>query len=77
MSRAPSSSDPPRPGRPRTGRPARPGGNTVTVPLSMLPADLAELDALAASLSEPGLPSNRSAAFRLVMREWRGANGRG
>ncbi len=69
-------SKPPRPGRPRTGRPARPGGNTVTVALSMLPADLAELDALAASLAEPGLPPSRSAALRLVMREWREANGR-
>ena len=74
---APSKANPPRPGRPRTGRPARPGGNTVTVPLSMLPSDLAELDAIAADLAEPGMPPNRSAAFRLVMHERREANGRG
>lgn len=69
---APSKANPPRPGRPQTGRPpARPDGNTRTVPISMFPADLADLDALAASIAEPGMIPNRSAAFRLVMREWR------
>lgn len=74
--RPPTNAKPPRPGRPRTGRPPRPGGNTVTVAVSMLPSDLAELDALASSLAEPGLPPSRSAAFRLVLREWRESQGR-
>lgn len=44
--------------------------NTVRVMISMLPADLAELDALAARLSEPGLSPNRSAAFRVALRSF-------
>jgi hypothetical protein len=36
--------------------------------ISMLPADLAELDALACRLAEPGLLPNRSAAFRAALR---------
>jgi metal-responsive CopG/Arc/MetJ family transcriptional regulator len=44
--------------------------NTVRVMISMLPTDLAELDALAARLAEPGLSPNRSAAFRTALREY-------
>jgi hypothetical protein len=42
--------------------------NTVRIMLSMLPADLAALDALAAKQADPGMPPNRSAAFRVALR---------
>lgn len=50
--------------------PEKQSRNTVRVMISMLPADLAELDALAARISEPGLTPNRSAAFRHALREY-------
>ena len=62
---------PPRPGRPRTGRPRLADRNTERVQVSMLPAERIELDALAADWAEPGLPPNRSAAWRRIFREWR------
>ena len=67
-----SASNPPRPGRPRTGRPRlEPDRNTERVQISMLPAERVELDALADEWAEPGLPGNRSAAWRRIFREWR------
>jgi hypothetical protein len=42
--------------------------NTVLVPLSLLPAELAELDALAARLARPGHRANRSDAARELLR---------
>jgi hypothetical protein len=43
---------------------------TVRIQLSILPADLVELDTIAADIAEPGMMRNRSAAFRKVLREW-------
>jgi hypothetical protein len=42
--------------------------NVLRVQLSILPADLAALDAIAAALAEPGLAPNRSAALRYLIR---------
>jgi hypothetical protein len=62
---------PPRPGRPREGRPAAPAGNTLKIPISMTPADHADLEAFAREWAEPGMPPNRSGAWRRILREWR------
>jgi hypothetical protein len=70
MPRAPKPKSPPRPGRPRSGRPRIADRNTERVQLSMLPAERAGLDAIAAEWTEPGMPPNRSAAWRRIWREW-------
>ncbi len=42
--------------------------NTLRVQVSILPSDLAELDALAARMCDPGFSPNRSAALRVALR---------
>jgi hypothetical protein len=46
--------------------------NTVQVPIHLLPAELAELDALAAELAEPGRRPNRSMTVRKLLDHWFG-----
>lgn len=49
--------------------------NAVQVMLTFLPAELAELDALAAELAEPGRRPNRSFAVRQLLDHWFGRDG--
>jgi hypothetical protein len=66
---------PPRPGRPRSGRPRISDRNTLRKQISMLPDDAAALYACAVEWAEPGMPPNESAAWRRIFREWRAARG--
>lgn len=53
-----------------TRPPSDAGRNVIRVQITMLPADLVELDAVASEMSEPGMARNRSGAFRRILREW-------
>lgn len=58
---------------PRRGRPRLSRRTAERVQISLLPEDREALDQIATELGEPGMPPNRSAAFRRVLREWREA----
>jgi hypothetical protein len=58
------------PGRDRRkkSRPAAVAGDTVRANLTLLPAELAELDGLALRLARPGWTANRSETVRALVR---------
>lgn len=58
---------------PQRGRPRLSRRTAERVQISLLPEDREALDAIAEEQAEPGMPPNRSAAFRRVLREWRAA----
>lgn len=51
-----------------TKAPSDAGRNVVRVQITLMPAELAEVDALAARLARPGYPSNRSDTIRTALR---------